>query len=246
MHQNTQLSVVILAAGKGTRMKSSKAKVLHEVFYRPMLHQVLDAVKPLHPSRTVVIVGHQEEAVRNSLNSCNVTIVKQAKQLGTGHAVQMTEPLIPEDDGLVMILYGDSPLIRSFSLQDMLSQHNTQQTDITVMTTILDNPTGYGRIISDDNSLLAIVEEKETTDQQKKIQEINSGIYLVNRKILFEALGEITPDNTQGEFYLTDIVEAADAIQRFVGCGILEGESALKRESGGDGKSVGPRRCVRG
>jgi bifunctional UDP-N-acetylglucosamine pyrophosphorylase/glucosamine-1-phosphate N-acetyltransferase len=206
MSQNTQLTVVILAAGKGTRMKSTKAKVLHEVFYRPMLHHVLDAVKPLKPYKTVVIVGHQEDTVRNALNNCNVTIVKQAEQLGTGHAVKMTEPVIPEDDGLVMILNGDSPLIRSISLQDMLDQHNTEQTDITVMTTILDNPTGYGRIISDDNSLIAIVEEKETTDQQKQIKEINSGIYLVNRNILFKALAEITSDNTQGEFYLTDIV----------------------------------------
>lgn len=207
MNRDNLLSIVVLAAGKGTRMKSTKAKVLHDVLYRPMLHHVLDAVFPLQPFRTVVIVGHQEAAVRSSLEDCDVTVVKQAEQLGTGHAVLMTEEAIPEDDGLVMILYGDSPLIRSTSLLDMLKQHNTQQSDITVMTTILENSTGYGRIISDGNSLLAIVEEKEATDQQKQIKEINSGIYLVNRKILFEALGEITPDNTQGEFYLTDIIE---------------------------------------
>ncbi len=220
MNQDSLLSVVILAAGKGTRMKSAKAKVLHEVFFRPMLHHVLNAVEPLQPFRTVAIIGHQGDEVRKSLVDYDVEFVKQKEQLGTGHAVQMTEPAIPEDDGLVMILCGDSPLLNSSSLKAMYEQHMTENADITVMTTVLDNATGYGRIISEDNNIFAIVEEKETNDKQRRIKEINAGIYLVKRNLLFEALENITQDNTQGEFYLTDIVEYSVAgglaVRKFV------------------------------
>lgn len=209
MNQNSPLSVVILAAGKGTRMKSSRAKVLHEVFYKTMLHHVLDAVLPLKPQRTVVIVGHQKEAVVDSLTGYDVETVTQVEQLGTGHAVQMTEPAIADDNGMVMILCGDSPLIRTSSLEKMIESQRSGQTDITVMTTILEKPWGYGRIISTNDNILAIVEEKEANDAQKQIKEINAGIYLVGRKMLFEALANIRPDNSQGEFYLTDIVEYA-------------------------------------
>ncbi len=207
MNQNEHFSVIILAAGKGTRMKSAKAKVLHEVFFKPMIHHVLNAVAPLDPNRSVVIIGHQGESVRRALSSHDVVTVEQKEQLGTGHAVQMTKLAIPEDDGLVMILCGDSPLINSTSLQAMFERHTAELSDITVMTTILKNSTGYGRIISDYNNILSIVEEKEASDEQRKIKEINVGIYLVRRNLLFEALENITPDNTQGEFYLTDIVE---------------------------------------
>lgn len=207
MNFTSQLSVVVLAAGKGTRMKSAKAKVLHEVFYRPMLHHVLEAVQPMRPLRTIVIVGHEEEAVRKSLGSYHVETVLQERQLGTGHAVLMTKEAIPEDDCTVMILCGDTPLITPKSLRDMFNYHLREDADITVMTTELDDPYGYGRIISSGNKVIAIVEEKEADGIQKKIREVNSGIYLVNKKLLFEALETVNPDNAQGEFYLTDIVE---------------------------------------
>lgn len=206
MKIDSELSVVILAAGKGTRMKSNRAKVLHEVFFRPMLHHVLDAAKALEPKQMLVIAGHQEEVVRSSLQSHDVEIVRQEKQLGTGHAVQMTESVIDGDEGLVMILCGDTPLITSQALEEMYRQHLAAESDLTVMTTLLDNPFGYGRIIIGRNGVQAIVEEKEADEEQKKIREINAGIYLVDRKFLFEALATVTPNNTQGEFYLTDIV----------------------------------------
>ncbi len=209
MSRNSQLSVVILAAGKGTRMKSATAKVLHHVFFQPMLHHVLHSVQPLEPGRCVVVVGHQEEAVRNSLVDFDVEIVRQEKQLGTGHAVQVAGPAMSEDAGVVMILCGDTPLISTSSLRKMYEHHIATQSVLTVMTTIVDNPTGYGRIISAGNSVLAIVEEKETDELQREIKEINAGIYMVEREFLFEALDTLTPDNTQGELYLTDIVEYA-------------------------------------
>ncbi len=207
MSHNPDLSVVILAAGKGTRMKSSKAKVLHEVFFQPMLHHVLSAVKPLQPRRTVVIVGHQEEVVRRSLETFDVLAVKQEEQLGTGHAVLMTEEAIPEDDGVVMILCGDTPLVRAVSLNEMLQQHRSNKSQLTIMTTILNEPFGYGRIISENKCVQYIVEEKEADTEQRKIQEVNAGIYIVNRRLLFQALQNVDDDNTQGEYYLTDIVQ---------------------------------------
>jgi len=205
------LSVVILAAGKGTRMKSTRAKVLHEVFYRPMLHHVLNAVQPIKPTRSIVIVGHQEQTVRDSLKGYDVEIVRQEQQLGTGHAVLMTKEAVPDDGGLVLILCGDTPLISSSSIQEMYENHIEAGADLSVMTTKLGDPTGYGRIISTGKNVTAIVEEKEADSEQKGISEINSGIYLVERKLLFEALENITPENSQGEFYLTDIVQYAVA-----------------------------------
>lgn len=216
MSENKKLSIVVLAAGKGTRMKSAKAKVLHEVLFKPMLHHVLEAAAPLKPRRNVVIVGHQEEYVRASLQDYDVDIVVQKEQLGTGHAVQMAEPVIAEDDGVVLILCGDTPLITTESLEQMYDKHQAENAQLTLMTTVLDNPTGYGRIVSDNESIAAIVEEKEADESQKKIKEVNAGIYLVERKFLFEALATVTPENTQGEFYLTDIVEYGVSTGRVV------------------------------
>jgi len=207
MRKNIDLSVVVLAAGKGTRMKSAQAKVLHEVLFKPMLHHVLDAVAPLNPRRSVVIVGHQEKRVRKSLQGYVVTLVTQVEQLGTGHAVHMAESSIPERDGVVLILCGDTPLITTLSLEEMLTKHLSEKAQLTLMTTILDEPHGYGRIISSADAISAIVEEKEANDVQKTIKEVNAGIYLVDRSFLFEALATVTPENSQGEFYLTDIVE---------------------------------------
>lgn len=214
MSKNIDLSVIVLAAGKGTRMRSEQAKVLHEVLFKPMLHHVLDAVAPLSPKRSVVVVGHQEERVRESLRGYDVEIVTQREQLGTGHAVHMAEEAIPESDGVVLILCGDTPLITTSSLQEMYTKHVAERAQLTLMTTVLEEPKGYGRIISDSESISAIVEEKEASEVQKKITEVNAGIYLVNRSFLFEALATVTPENSQGEFYLTDIVEYGVATGR--------------------------------
>lgn len=204
------LSLVVLAAGKGTRMKSNKAKVLHELFYAPMLHHVLKAVAPLHPAKTVVVIGHQGEKVEESLAEFSVDTVIQEEQLGTGHAVLCSEPLLREFTGTVMILCGDTPLIRSETLQAMAEEHESHNAVLTVMTTFLDNPTHYGRIICDiDDTVISIIEEKDASPEQKKIQEINAGIYCVDAAFLFSNLLSIGTDNSQGEVYLTDIVSLA-------------------------------------
>ncbi len=221
MSANSPLYIVILAAGKGTRMKSAKAKVLHEVFYAPMVHHVLNAISPLQPAKSIVIVGHQRDAVEQSLASFSVELAVQEEQLGTGHAVLCAEAAIDKMSGCVMILCGDTPLIRAETLQAMIDGHRSQDATLTVMTTILDDPTHYGRIISGDaGDVFSIVEEKDADTEQKKIQEINAGIYCINTEFLFTHLKNIGTDNSQGEVYLTDIVTQAVQenlrVQKFV------------------------------
>ncbi len=208
MNSTTPLYVIILAAGKGTRMKSEKAKVLHEVYYAPMVHHVIEAVSPLKPDKIGVIVGHQRKAVKESLAVFdNLTFVTQEEQLGTGHAVLSAEQAIPEGEGTVMILNGDSPLLQSETLREMLDQHQKNGATATLMTTHLDDPSNYGRIITDDKgTFTAIVEEKDTNPEERKITEVNAGIYCVERNFLFDVLKKVGTDNSQGEVYLTDIV----------------------------------------
>ncbi len=221
MPKDPKLYIVILAAGKGTRMKSDKAKVLHEVFYAPMVHHVLHAVAPLQPTKSIAIIGHQRDVVEKSLAGFPIELAIQEEQLGTGHAVLCAEPAIDAMEGSVMILCGDTPLIRPETLQAMIVHHNEQNAMLTVMTTILDDPTHYGRIISNnDGGVLSIVEEKDADAEQKKIQEINAGIYCIDTKFLFAHLKNIGTDNSQGEVYLTDIVTQAveenHRVQKFV------------------------------
>ncbi len=204
------ITAVILAAGKGTRMKSSRAKVLHEVFFKPMLHHVLDSVQQAGIEQTVVIVGHQRDAVLASIKQYAHTPVIQEEQLGTGHAVLCTETACGKSDQ-IMILCGDTPLIRPETLQAMIKAHAETDSTITLMTTLLDDPFGYGRIISDqDGNILEIVEQKDADPAQRSIKEINAGIYLVRREFLFEALQQVGTDNSQGEVYLTDIISIAN------------------------------------
>ncbi len=207
------ISAVILAAGKGTRMKSDKAKVLHELFFKPMLHHVLDTVSATDVGHLAVIVGHQRERILDSLAeapvSYNFTPVVQEEQLGTGHAVLCAESACASSD-LVMILCGDTPLIRPETLQAMIDQHLASKTVLSLMITVLDNPFGYGRIISDAaGGVLEIIEQKDASAEQRAIQEINAGIYLVDREFLFSSLQQVGTDNSQGEVYLTDIVSIA-------------------------------------
>lgn len=221
MSVDSPLYIVILAAGKGTRMKSAKAKVLHEVFFAPMVHHVLHAVAPLQPTKSIVIVGHQQDAVQKSLADFPVELAVQEEQLGTGHAVLCAEAAIEDMEGSVMILCGDTPLIRSETLQAMLDSHNNEDATLTLMTTVLDNPSHYGRILSSESGeILAIVEEKDATSEEKQIQEINAGIYCIKTQFLFSHLKNIGTDNSQGEVYLTDIVTQAVAeklnVQKFI------------------------------
>jgi len=206
----TNLFIIVLAAGKGTRMKSDKAKVLHQVFHAPMLHHVLAAVKPLRADKTIAVIGHQRDEVERSLIGFDVELCIQEEQLGTGHAALCTEPLIAAEHGTIMILCGDTPLIQSATLEQMYQSHVGHGGPLTVMTTVLETPTNYGRIIStDDEHILEIVEEKDANAEQKKITEINTGIYCVDADFLFQNLKNIGYDNSQKEMYLTDIVSIA-------------------------------------
>ncbi len=210
MSDNSALYIIILAAGKGTRMKSNRAKVLHEVFYAPMLHHVLQATTSLSATKSILVLGHQRQKVAESLTGFQVETVFQEEQLGTGHAVLCAEPAIQHKDGCVMILCGDTPLIRQETLQQMIQQHRNRNSTLTVMTTTLADPTHYGRIVCDSaDTVRCIVEEKDANQEQRRIQEINAGIYCVDTSFLFTNLKHIGTDNSQGEVYLTDIVGQA-------------------------------------
>jgi bifunctional UDP-N-acetylglucosamine pyrophosphorylase / glucosamine-1-phosphate N-acetyltransferase len=221
MTPQQSLFTVILAAGKGTRMKSDMAKVLHQVFFAPMIHHVLTTGEKLHPAKSIVIIGHQREAVMKALAGYNVEFVVQREQLGTGHAVLCAEQAIGNQDGVVMILCGDTPLIKPDTLRSMYQQHLDHSAVCTIMTTILADPSNYGRILTDDSGkVVAIVEEKDASAEQKQIKEINAGIYCVNSGFLFDTLRRVGTDNSQGEVYLTDIVSLAVAggfnVEKFI------------------------------
>jgi len=205
-----KVCALVLAAGLGTRMKSSKAKVLHEVLFKPMILHVLDTIKTLDLNHTYLIVGHQREKVADLVSGYQVSPVTQEKQLGTGHAVLCAEKELSASGGTVLILSGDVPLIKVESLKSMLTVHTESKAPLTLMTTTLEDPTNYGRIVrNSEGGLLEIVEEKDATEQQRKIREINGGIYCAEVNFLFKALKKVGSDNKQGEIYLTDIVKIA-------------------------------------
>jgi bifunctional UDP-N-acetylglucosamine pyrophosphorylase/glucosamine-1-phosphate N-acetyltransferase len=210
MKTNSPINALILAAGLGTRMKSTKAKVLHEVLFKPMILHVMDTVRALNLDHTYVIVGHQRETVAQLVSSYQAECVIQEKQLGTGHAVLCAEKELRKIGGTVLILSGDVPLIREDSLRAMLAFHTANKPVLTLMTTTLNDPTNYGRIVRNSRgTLLGIVEEKDATEPQKKIREINAGIYCAEVPFLFNSLKKVGKDNKQGEIYLTDIVKIA-------------------------------------
>ena len=203
-----EIKSVILAAGKGTRMKSNTPKVLHKIMDKPLVGYVLDNVKGL-ANESYVIVGHHAEEVSEYVMknyTCAKTVL-QTPQLGTGHAVSMVCPYLENFDGLVLILYGDTPLITESTLKKFVEYHISCGSDLTVMSAIFDDPTNYGRIIrEEDNSLKCIVEEKDASPEQKAVKEINAGIYCLDWKKIKPAFSQLTSNNTQGEYYLTDII----------------------------------------
>ncbi|MDY6954016.1 MAG: NTP transferase domain-containing protein [Thermodesulfobacteriota bacterium] len=199
--------VIILAAGKGTRMKSNKAKVLHELGGMPMIQYVVATALAVSDD-VVVVIGHQAEAVRRALSKySSVRFALQKEQLGTGHAVLTAMPLIPESIQDAVILCGDTPLIRAETICSLIKEHRAQGADLTLATTRLEHPFGYGRIISDDQGrVLEIVEESDATALEKKITTVNTGTYCVKIGFLEKSLPHLGNDNAQGEFYLTDVV----------------------------------------
>jgi bifunctional protein glmU len=204
-----EIKAVILAAGKGTRMKSNTPKVLHKIFEKPLLGYVLDNVKNI-VNESFVIVGHHAEEVTKYVQKEyeNAKTVLQTPQLGTGHAVSMVCPSLENFNGQVIILCGDTPLITEDTLKNFIDYHNSNNSDLTVMSTIFENPANYGRIIREnDNSLKCIVEEKDATPEQKAVKEVNAGIYCLNWNKIKQAFCQLTSNNAQGEYYLTDIIE---------------------------------------
>lgn len=204
------LCAVILAAGKGTRMKSNKAKVLHEVFGMPMVCHVVEVVRQAGVREVIVVTGHQHQEVEDCLSPYSVSYAFQQEQMGTGHAVRCARRKVGTSVQNILILCGDTPLVESSTLAGMIAAHQEHQAFLTVMTTYLDDPTNYGRIVTDqEGSILRIVEEKDASVEERQIREVNAGIYLVNSEFLFSALEKVGTDNRQGEVYLTDIVAIA-------------------------------------
>lgn len=219
-----EIKSVILAAGKGTRMKSETPKVLHKIFDKTLLGYVLDSVKSFS-KEAFVIVGHKAEVVTEFVNK-NYSFAKtvlQTPQLGTGHAVSMVCPQLENFDGLVLILCGDTPLVREKTLKKFVDEHIASGADLSVMSTIFENPANYGRIIRCANGALEkIVEEKDATDVEKAVKEINAGIYCLNWAKIKPAFSQLTSSNAQGEYYLTDIIEWANRQGLSVKASVLE------------------------
>ncbi|HZG55808.1 bifunctional UDP-N-acetylglucosamine diphosphorylase/glucosamine-1-phosphate N-acetyltransferase GlmU [Paenibacillus sp.] len=206
MNANTNVMGIVLAAGLGKRMKSKLHKVLHPVCGKPMLEHVLDALDAAGVGRKVVVVGHGADAVRGALGG-RVEYALQAEQLGTGHAVRVAEPLLGAEDGVTIVVYGDTPLLTAQSLEGMLRLQRESGAAATLLTAAFDDPTGLGRIVRGaDGGIERIVEEKDCDANERAIREINAGAYCFDNKKLFEALAQVKNDNKQGEYYLTDVI----------------------------------------
>ena len=199
-------TVIILAAGKGTRMRSSLPKVLQPLAGRPLLGHVMETAKKLNADNIITIYGHGGDRVQTAFAQQDIKWVEQAEQLGTGHAVQMTLPVLPQD-GVSLILSGDVPCINPVTLQKLLDA--TAATGIGLVTLTLPDANGYGRIVREQGQIQAIIEHKDASEEQRQIKEINTGIYAVSNAKLHQWLPSLSNDNSQGEYYLTDIVAMA-------------------------------------
>ncbi len=206
---DTGLAAVILAAGKGTRMKSELPKVLHPICGQPMLHYPLQAAKQAGFANLSVVVGHQAEKVQQAFAEQKISWVEQTEQLGTGHALLCAEESLAGFSGTLLLLCGDVPLLQADILQQVLDYHRREKAVVTVLTAEMQDPTGYGRIVRNNEQVLKIVEEKDASEEQRRITEINTGTYLFDAEFVFSALKNLKTDNVQGEYYLTDVVAAA-------------------------------------
>ena len=209
--QSKPLNVLIMAAGLGTRMKSNRAKVLHELGGLPLITHVCRAARSLEPKSIITVVGHQAEQVEKVVieeigELANFSF--QSKQRGTGDAVESARELLEDSNSLLVLLSGDVPMIRSETLRKLVDHHRNTSSDCSILTVRLENPTGYGRVVRDEqNSFVRIVEHKDATDEQRQVREVNSGIYCFDTRKLFRALRSVKPANQQGEYYLTDVPE---------------------------------------
>ena len=216
MPNHSQCAVVVLAAGAGTRMKSTKQKTLHEIGGRSLLSHSLHAAASVHPEHVVAVVGHQRDQVSPAVDEIaqemDTTILQavQEEQNGTGHAVQCGLTAIPDFDGTVVVTNGDVPLLQPETIEALISEHERAQAAVTVLSLEFQNPTGYGRIIRDESGdVREIVEEKDANDEQKAVKEVNSGVFAFDGAVLRDALTRINSDNAQGELYITDVLGIA-------------------------------------
>jgi len=210
---NSNRAAVILAAGKGVRMKSDKAKVLHEVGGRPMICILVETLTSLDFDKIVVVIGHQGEQVKAALAQYHVKFAWQKEQLGTGHAVMMAEKELSGFEGITFVVAGDVPFLSATTIEKLFEVHRSRQSAATCLSAIFDDPAGYGRIVRDGDSdgLAAIIEQKDADEATRQIKEVNSGAFCFDNQLLFEALGEVGNRNAQGEYYLTDTVKILTA-----------------------------------
>lgn len=206
-----KLTCIILAAGKGTRMKSKRAKVLHEICFKPILYYPIKLADNLKCQKIIVVVGHHEDKIKEKFNGFNnLSFVSQKEQLGTGHAVLCSLEKLDEADKDIIILCGDTPLLKEETITALYNTHKENKASVSILTAKTDNPENYGRIVKDTSgNLLKIVEEKDADTETKKINEINTGTYIVGKDFLDSALKKVKNKNSQGEYYLTDIISIA-------------------------------------
>lgn len=229
----SELKAIILAAGKGSRMKSDKPKVLHEIFSKPLLGWVIDSISQIdseNEAQSIVVVGHGADEVKTYLQKNYPTskTVIQEQQLGTGHAVSMALDELKDFCGTVLITCGDTPLLKSNTMAQMVNFHNENKADVTVMSAIFENPFGYGRIVRDNSGNVdKIVEQKDADEKQKEIKEVNAGVYCLNWANVKNAFSELKCDNAQGEYYLTDIVAWAKSKSKKTVAYVIENENEI-------------------
>ncbi|VAX25508.1 N-acetylglucosamine-1-phosphate uridyltransferase / Glucosamine-1-phosphate N-acetyltransferase [hydrothermal vent metagenome] len=222
MSINKNLAIVIMAAGKGTRMKSDLPKVLAPLCGKPMLEYALSSARALDPKKIIVVVGHGRDMVKEQFSDHDISFATQEPQLGTAHAVAQATGYLEGFDGDVVILSGDVPLIKPETIKRMLETHKNSNAAITVLTLKLDDAASYGRVIRQGDTITAIVEAKDATPEQLEVKEINSGIYVFKNSFLLPSLKRVDNSNAQGEYYLTDLVNMAFDEGLVVNCVLAE------------------------
>lgn len=202
----SMVKAIVLAAGRGARLKSTKPKVLHKVFDKPILAWVLDSLADVDLEEIIVVCGYKADEIKDFLHAYPVSTVLQREQLGTGHAVSMARELLADYEGTVLVLNGDSPLIKPETINDLIQFHQENVLDLTFLTCNLDRPGGYGRVIRKGNSIVAIKEERDCSEAEKAIKEVNAGMYCFEWNSIVKGLDTLKSDNAQEEYYLTDLV----------------------------------------
>lgn len=227
---NSNLAVVIMAAGKGTRMERDDIpKVCNLVLGKPLIQYVVDQAKALSATKIVCIVGHQQDVVRETLKNEPVLFAEQLEQLGTGHAVLQTANILKDFSGDVIVLSGDVPMLKGSTLSTLLNKHHSGKFAATVLTALADEPKGYGRVLRTPDDLFdCVVEHKDATPEQLMINEINSGIYVFDSKLLYNKLPQVSNSNASGEYYLPDVLPLFKSEGAKVGVEICETFSEIQ------------------